>query len=188
MKNKKPIVPQKLDINKKLEVDDILLKHRTLFLIGEVKSENTIKLIKEIFLLDALNKKPIKIYVNSEGGNIAAGFSLIDSIKLIKSPIITIIIGEACSMAGLISIVGKERYITKNAIWMGHDMSGGITGDYSGKVEYRADFIKKLWKRIESHLKTYTKLTDTEIQTLRNGEMWLSPEECLVKGIIDKIL
>jgi ATP-dependent protease ClpP protease subunit len=90
-------------------------------------------------------------------------------------------------MAGLISIVGKERYITKNAVWMGHDMSGGITGDYSGKVEYRADFIKKEWKMIENHLKSYTKLTDKEIETLRNGELWLQPEECLVKGIVDKI-
>jgi len=187
MKGKKKIIPQKLDINKKLEVDDILLKHRTLFLTGEVKDENIVKLIKDIFLLDALNKKPIRIYINSQGGSVTDGFALIDSVKLIKSPITTVIIGKACSMAGLISIIGKERYITKNAVWMGHDMSGGITGDYSGKVEYRAEFIKKEWKMIENHLKTYTKLTDIEIQTLRNGELWLSPEECLVKGIVDKI-
>jgi ATP-dependent Clp protease protease subunit len=187
MRRKKKVIPQTLDINKELKVDDILLKHRTLFLTGEIKTENIIKLIKDIFLLDALNKKPIKIYINSPGGSVSDGFALIDSIKLIKSPITTIIIGEACSMAGLISIVGKDRYITKNAVWMGHDMSGGVKEDYSGKVEYRIEFIKKLWKTIENHLKTYTKLTNEEIQILRNGEMWLSPEECLTKGIVDKI-
>ena len=187
MKKKIKPIPQKLDINKELKVDDILLKHRTLFLTGEIKTENIIKLIKDIFLLDALNKKSIRIYINSPGGSVSDGFALIDSIKLIKSPITTVIIGEACSMAGLISIVGKERYITKNAFWMSHDMSGGITGDYSGKVEYRADFIKKQWQMIKNHLKTYTKLTIEEIELARNGELWLNAEQCLQKGIIDKI-
>jgi ATP-dependent Clp protease protease subunit len=187
MNNKKKIISQRLDINKKLEVDDILLKHRTLFLTGEIKTENIVKLIKDIFLLDALNKKPIKIYISSSGGNVPDGFALIDSIKLIKSPITTIIIGEACSMAGLISITGKDRYITKNAVWMAHDLSGGITGDYSGKIEYRAKHLSQLWKMIENHLKTYTKLTNEEIDLARTGELWLQPEECLVKGIVDKI-
>jgi len=187
MKGKKKIIPQKLDINKKLEVDDILLKHRTLFLTGEVKDENIVKLIKDIFLLDALNKKPIRIYINSQGGSVTDGFALIDSVKLIKSPITTVIIGKACSMAGLISIIGKERYITKNAVWMVHDLSGGITGDYSGKVEYRAKYISSLWKLIENHLKIYTKLSTEEINLARNGELWLNPQECLKGGVVDKL-
>jgi len=188
MKNKKPIVPQKLDINKKLEVDDILLKHRALFLVGDVKSENISKIVKDIFVLDALSHKPIRLYINSPGGTVCDGFSLINTIKLIKSSVYTIIYGEACSMAGLISIIGKQRYMTKNTFWMGHDMRGGISEDYSGKVEFRAEFIKKEWQMIENHLKIYTKLSEQELQTLRNGELWLSPEECLLRGIIDKIL
>jgi len=187
-KKKREVVTGRLDINKKLEVDDILLKHRVLFLTDEIKAENMAKLIKEIFVLDALNHEPIKLYINSQGGSVSAGFSLINTIKLIKSPVYTIVTGEACSMAGLISIAGKQRFMTKNTFWMTHDMRGGIEGDYSGKVEHRAEAIKKMWKMIENHLKTHTKLSDKELETARNGELWLSPEECLEKGIINKIL
>lgn len=188
MKKKIEPVPEKLDINVELKVDDIILKHRTLFLTGEIKPEIIEQLLKRIFLLDALNNKPIRLYINSEGGSVRAGFAFIDTMRLIKSPITTIIIGQACSMAGLISIAGTKRYITKNAVWMGHDMSGGITGDYSNKVEYRANYLKKEWITIQNHLKIYTKLSDSEIEILRNGEMWLQPKECLEKGIVDHIL
>ena len=172
-----------------LKVDDLLLKDRRLFLYGEVKEENMEKLVKSLFVLDAINdKKPIYLYINSPGGSVSDGFSLINTIKMIKSPVVTVITGEACSMGGLISIVGKQRLMTKNTFWMGHDMRGGIWGDYSGKIEHRAEFIKKCWKMIENHLRQYTKLTEKELETLRNGELWLTPEESLKKGIIDKIL
>jgi ATP-dependent Clp protease protease subunit len=171
-----------------IKVGDLLLKNRKLFLYDEVEPENMERLVKGLFALDLLNHKPIYLYLTSPGGSVEDGFSLINVIKLLKSPVITIVIGDVCSMAGLISIVGKTRLMSKNSFWMGHDMAGGIWGDYSGKVEYRAEFIKKCWKMIEDHLKKYTKLTDRDLETLRNGELWLNPEECLEKGIIDKII
>lgn len=174
--------------NPEIKIEDILLKDRRLFLYDKVISKNIADLIKQLFVLDKLNHKPIYLYINSPGGSVGDGFSLVNTFKLIKSPVYTIINGEAYSMGGLISIAGKKRFITKNSFWMGHDMRGGIWGDYSGKVEYRADYIKKCWKMIENHLKEYTKLSNKELEQLRNGELWLTPEEALQKGIIDKIL
>lgn len=175
-------------MKKEIKIEDRLLQSRKLFLCSEVKAENIEKLVKQLFILDEINHKPIYLYINSPGGSVSDGFSLINTIKLLKSPVITIINGEACSMGGLISIIGKTRYITKNSFWMGHDMRGGIWGDYSGKVEHRADFIKKCWKMIENHLREYTNLSNKDLEQLRNGELWLTPEECLEKGIVDKIL
>jgi len=172
-----------------LKIDDVLVKQRKLFLYGEVVFQNMERLCKCLLVLDGMNStKPIYLYINSPGGSVADGFALINTMKLIKAPVITIINGEACSMGGLISIAGKKRYMTHNAFWMGHDMRGGIWVDYSGKVEYRAEFLKRCWKMIEEHLKKYTKLSSKEIEILRNGELWLSPEECLKKGIVDKII
>ncbi len=182
---KKPI---KTRNTQELKVDDILLKHRRLFLYDEVNAEKMEKLVKQLFVLDGLNHKPIYLYINSPGGSINDGFSLINIMRFLKSPVITIINTEACSMGGLISVAGKQRFMTRNSFWMAHDMRGGIWGDYSGKVEYRADYIKKCWKMIETHLKTYTKLTAQDLQQARNGELWLTAEECLKKGVIDKIL
>lgn len=172
-----------------LKIDDILTKQRKLFLYGEVVFQNMERLCKCLLVLDEMNsKKPIYLYINSPGGSVSDGFALINTIKLIKAPVITIINGEACSMGGLISIVGKKRYMAKTSFWLAHDLRGGIWGDYSGKIEFRAEYLKKLWKTIENHLKTYTNLTDEEIKLARNGELWLDAQECLSKGIIDKIL
>jgi len=180
---------KKKKVKSEIKIDDILLKHRRLFLYGIVDDKKMEQLTKSILVLEGLSKtKPIYLYINSPGGSVSDGFALINTIKLIKCPVYTIINGEACSMGGLISIAGTKRYITKNAFWMSHDMRGGIWGDYSGKVEYRAEFIKKCWKMIEDHLKQHTKLTNKEIEIARNGELWLSPEECLEKGIVDKLL
>ena len=178
----------KKKLNLEIKIEDVLLKDRKLFLYNEVKAENMEKIVKQLFVLDKLNHKPIYLYINSPGGSVSDGFSLINSIKLLKSLVITIITGEACSMGGLISIAGNKRFMTKNSFWMGHDMRGGIWGDYSGKVEHRAEYIKKCWKMIENHLREYTKLTNKDLEQLRNGELWLSPEECLEKKIIDKII
>jgi len=170
------------------DVDQNIFKHRRLFLVGEVEEDNIAILIKQLLVLDGINKKPIYLYINTPGGGVSDGFALIDTITHIKSPVYTVIIGEACSMGGIISIVGKRRFITQHAFWMAHDMAGGIWGDYSGKVEYRAPQIQRIWEMLAEHLKKYTKLTDKDIQTARNGELWLSPEECIKKGVVDKIL
>lgn len=174
--------------NPELKIEDILLKNRRLFLFQNVTNESMEKIIKQLFILDLLNKKPIYLYINSPGGSVSDGFALINTMINLKSPVYTIINGEACSMGGLISIVGKKRLMTKNSFWMGHDMRGGIWGDYSGKVEHRANYIQKLWKVLENHLKQYTKLSKQDLQQLRNGELWLDAKECLQKGIIDAII
>jgi len=171
-----------------LKPEELVLKNRELFLYENVSETSVLRLIKEIKALDYKNKKPIKLWINSPGGSTYAGLALINIIRLVKSKIITIINTEACSMASMISISGDERYMVKNGVWMAHDMRGGIWGDYSAKVEYRAEWTKKHYAQLEDIYKKYTKLTNKDLLIARNGELWLQSEECLQKGIIDKII
>lgn len=173
---------------KNFNLDNYLLNKRELFLFETVDSTSISKLIKEIKYLDFQNKKPIKIWINSPGGSTCDGLALVNIMKKVKSKIITIINSKACSMASIISIVGNERYIVKNGVWMAHDMRGGIWGDYSAKVEYRADWIKKHYQQLVDIYKQYTKLTEEDLKIARNGELWLQADECLKKGIVDKII
>jgi len=171
-----------------LKIDDIVLKQRDLFLYSSVDDESILKLTKELLVLDSINHKPIKLWINSPGGSTMSGLSFINIMKRIKSKVITIINIQACSMASQISVAGDERWMVKNGWWMAHDMSGGIGGDYSAKVEYRAKWIAKHFKTLENNYKKYTNLTKKELEIARHGELWLTAEECLVKGIIDKLI
>lgn len=173
---------------KKIDVDQILLEERQLFLFEAIKPETTCELIKKMVALDKKRTAPIALYINSPGGSVDCGFAIIDSIMGIDSPVFTIIVGEACSMAGLISIAGRKRFMTKHSIWMAHDMSGGIHGDYTTKVKDRAKFLEREQEKLQRFLSEHTKLTAKEITKAQHGELWLNPEECKKKGIVDEVI
>ena len=175
-------------IENEIKIDDILLKDRNIFLYEGVTDKSVLKLIKEIKALDKINKKPIYFWINSGGGSVSAGFALINVMKNVKSKIITIINSEVASMGSQISICGDERWIVSNGVAMFHDMSGGIRGDYSLKVKDRAVFIEKYYQLLEDNTRNKTKLTEREIKKARTGELWLFAEDCLKKGIVDKII
>jgi ATP-dependent Clp protease protease subunit len=185
MINKKQIIKKEPP---EFKPNDILIKHRELFLYEEVTEESVARLIKEIKALNYVNHNPITLWINSPGGSTTNGLALINVMLSIEADIITIINTQACSMASQISIAGDKRKMMYNSEWMAHDMSGGITGDYSNKVKYRAQWLEKHYKILEDNYKRFTKLTDKDLEIARNGELWLNAEECLEKGIIDEII
>ena len=171
-----------------IKIDQILLKRRQVFLFDVVKDATIRNLIKEIVALDNLNNDPIALYINSPGGSVDDGFALIDTINGIRSPVVTVIVGQACSMAGIISIAGDKRLMSKHSVWMSHDMAGGIRGDYTTKVIDRTEFLKREQKKLNDFIRKHTKLSEAEVQKATHGELWLYPEECLDKGIVDGII
>ncbi len=173
---------------KKVDLADELLKKRQIFIYSKIDSPMARDVTQRIMYLDSLNHKPITIWINSGGGCVSDGFAIIDIMQAAKSQIITIVSGEACSMAATISIAGDIRKITSLAIYMLHDMAGGIWGDYASKVKDRAKAIDRTQKKLFDYLKKYTNLTSKELEQAKHGELWLSPEECLKKGIVEEII
>lgn len=169
-------------------VSAINFHHRKLFLFAEINNNSAYRIVSHLYALDKIDhKKPIELYINIEGGLCSAGVAIIETIQKIKSPVHTIITGEACSMGSLISVVGNKRFATRTAVWMAHDTYHWIE-DYSVKVKDRADFIEKYENMLIKIYKKYTKLNDIELDKAKNGELWLFANDMLKKGIIDKII
>jgi len=168
------------------KIDDILLKNRQLFLYDVIDEESSIQIIKSLYALDSINHKPIMMYLNSPGGHCSDGLSIIDTMRTIESPVVTIITNQVCSMGGHISIAGNKRVCYPNSVFMAHDMSTGMI-DYSGKIRDRAKYLEKYYALLENNLKKYTKLTAEQIQQARNGELWLFSHDMLKYGIVDEI-
>lgn len=171
----------------KIDVDQILLHKRQVFLFGVIDEKLATATVKKLIALDRIKSAPIALYINSPGGTIAEGFAIIDAIKGCNSPIVTLITGRACSMAGLISVAGQARTMTRNSVWMGHDVTSGNI-DYVTKIIDHTDYLKELQKRVLDFLRKHTKLSEAELTKARNGELWLYPKDCLKKGIVDKII
>jgi len=168
-------------------IDLKLFKQREVFLFEPIDADTVSHISRELIALDSEKKKIIRLFIYSPGGFVEAGLALVDLMQGLRSPIHTIIIGEACSMAGYISIHGTKRFITKNASWMGHEMHADYD-DYHTKNQDRMTYDTGLWDKILKVYKEKTHLTDQDIDKLKRGELWLDAEACLRKGIVDKIL
>ena len=183
-RSKKKRTPKKIP---EIKPDQILLGSRQIFLNGVIDSNSAGNIIKQLRALDKLEDSPIVLWINSGGGSITNGLAIIDTIKIIKSGVITIINGIAASMAGIISVCGDKRFITENSIWMAHDgTTGGI--DYFEKLYDRTDYIRNLQKQLLTILRNKTKLSERELTKARHGELWLFAEDCEKKGIVDAII
>lgn len=178
--NKQELLPYEID------PQQILLHQRNLFLHGTIDDKLSNRLNKEMLALAHIDKKPIALWINSGGGSISAGFSIIDTMCGLPCPVVTFINGWACSMAGLVSIAGQRRVMTTHSIWMGHEAYIG-GDDYLTKLMDRAKYHKHLDNLISRHVKKYTDLDDNDFNKVRKGELWLSAKQCKQKGVIDAI-
>jgi ATP-dependent Clp protease protease subunit len=171
-----------------------LLPARYIFLHDVIEPELASNVMKQLIFVDRLNdaekvKLPINMWINSPGGSVSDGLMLIDTIQSVTSNVNTIVNGEACSMACILAICGDQRYATKNSIFMLHDIAGGIDGgDYTNKTADRVEFWMKNREQLWNLVASKTKLSATDLDKARHGELWLTANEALAKGLIDHII
>ncbi len=185
---KKKTKKRKSSNDKKIIIDQILLKSRQVFLFDVINNETARRLVQELIALDKTKVSPIALYINSPGGSCSDGFAIIDAMKGVRSAVITFVTGEACSMAGLVSVAGDKRVMSQTAIWMSHDMAGGVWGDYTTKVIDRTEHLKRYQAQIFDFLRKHTKLSEEELAGARHGELWLTAEEAKKKGVVDSVV
>lgn len=186
-KTKKKVIKNQRKSRAKIEPDQLLLQARRILIFGTIDQQMASNVIKQLLTLDGLSNEPITIMINSDGGGVSDGFAIIDTINTISTPVVTFIVGRACSMAGLISISGKARLMTENSIWMAHDIYGG-GADYGSKVLASVEHIGELQKRTFSFLAKHTKLSQVDLDKARNQELWLYSEDCKKKGIVNAVV
>ena len=165
----------------------ILNKSRYILLYDDINNCAADMIVSKIKAMNSLNHHPITIEINSNGGDISAGIAIINAMKNSKSPIHTIISGEACSMAAMISVVGTRRKMYANSFWMQHPLSSG-QADYLQFIKDRTLFLTNLENIMTDILKKHTHLTKLDLHKIEAGEIWLTAKQALEKGVIDEIL
>jgi len=132
---------------------------------------------------------PPKIYlhINSFGGSIFAALSVIDAMRRSKFPIVTIIEGASASSATLISVFGNERWITKHGYMLIHQLSSVCWGKMA-EIEDEYENLKEITNHIYEIYEEKTKMKRAELRNLLKHDRWWRAEECLKKGLVDKII
>lgn len=135
----------------------------------------------------AAERRPIKMYINSPGGELQATFSIIDAMAMSETPIYTINIGEACSGGFFIAIAGHARFAYPHSHFMYHEGSVGMGGD-AHKFRNAADFYKKQLNQLKEHTLKFTNLTEEDYERIIKDDYWLTADDALAIGVCDQII
>ncbi len=164
-----------------------LLKDRIVFLSGEINESTANIIISELLYLDSLNHNEICLYINSPGGEVSSGFAIYDTINFIKSPVRTIVVGLAASMAAFLLASGNVRCALPNAEVMIHQPLGGIQGQATD-IKIVADHILKMKEKLIQILALKTKKDKSVLAHDMERDFYMSSQEALDYGLIDEIL
>ena len=166
-----------------------LLKDRIIMLSGEIDDNLSNIIIAELLYLDSLNNDPISIYINSPGGSITSGMAIYDTMNFVKSKVSTVCVGMAASMAAFLLSAGEEgmRYALPNSEVMIHQPLGGAQGQAT-EIKIAAERILKLKEKLNKILSKNTKQDIKKIENDTERDYFMSSNEALEYGLIDKIL
>ena len=167
-----------------------LLKERIIFLTGGINEQvSSIVSAQLLFLESQAPDKDIFMYINSPGGLVTAGLAMYDTMQFIKCDISTLVIGQACSAGSLLAMAGTKgkRYALKNSRIMSHQTSGGASGQATD-ILIHAEEITKIKKRLNQMYADHTGQPIEKINDAMERDKFMSPEEALDFGLVDKII
>lgn len=167
-----------------------LLKDRIIFVSGEVEDNMANAIVAQLLFLDAQDKeKDIVMYINSPGGVITAGLAIYDTMKHITADVSTICVGQAASMGAVLLTAGTKgkRYSLPNSRIMIHQPLGGARGQATD-IQIQAKEIERMKELTSKILSEGTGRTKEEIYKDTERDNFMSPEEALKYGLIDKVL
>lgn len=170
------------------------LKQRKLFLNTDIDQGSISDIVKHILQFNREDKdlkpeerQPILLYVTSNGGEVDAGFELIDVIQSSVTPVYTINLGNQYSMGFLIGLAGHKRYATKNAKFLMHDGSQFIYNS-GAKAQDEMKFQCKVEERVRNYILSRSKITNEEYDSKLRIEWYLFADEAKEKGFVDYIV
>lgn len=166
-----------------------LLKDRIVFLGGEINDDVANLVVAQLLFLEMENPDAdISLYINSPGGSITAGMAIYDTMNYIKSPVRTVCIGIAASMAAFLLMAGEKgkRLALPNSEVMIHQPLGGASGQASD-VQIRAEWLLKTKQKMNRLMSEMTGQPLARVEKDADRDYFMDAKEALQYGIIDEI-
>jgi ATP-dependent Clp protease protease subunit len=167
-----------------------LLKERIIFLVGPVDDNTANLVIAQMLFLESENPdKDINFYINSPGGSVPAGMAIYDTMQFIKCDISTLCVGMAASMGAFLLAAGTKgkRFVLPNSTVMIHQPSGGFQGQVSD-IERHAQYAIDLTRRFIELMVKMTGRTSEQVELDHDRDRFLTSEQAVSYGIVDKVL
>lgn len=132
-------------------------------------------------------RPPIWLHIQSPGGSLFAAFAIADQLKLVQTPIYSVVEGFAASAGTILSCCCQRRYIMPRAFMMIHQLSSVAWGKYE-EIKDEAHMLDMAMDLIVEFYREHTKMKASQIKNLLKHDSWFKAEECLGLGLADAIL
>ena len=183
------VVEQTNGVERAYDIYSRLLQDR-IIMLGEVNDQSANLVIAQLLYLASKDAdKDIHLYINSPGGSVTAGLAIYDTMQFIKPDVSTICTGMSASMGAFLLAGGAKgkRFALPNSTIMIHQPSGGARGQET-EIRIVAENILKTRKKLNEILATNTGKSYEEIDRDTERDNYMTAEQALKYGIIDKIL
>ena len=186
--------PESETNEKKSKIQEIIelkfLEQRKIFLWGVVDDDSAEEIVSKLIYLESVKPgEKITFFINSPGGMVTSGFSILDTMNLISSPVSTVCMGLAASMGSILLSAGQkgERFIFPLGEVMIHQPSMGLLQGSAADLEIHA---KQIAKTKETSAEILSKNCNQPIKQILSDfdrDYWMNAEESVKYGIVDKV-
>ena len=176
-----------------IPIQDEMLSHREVELVGEVDSDTVNALIRQLRYLQCENPEaPITLYINSPGGSVTDGLAVYDVIRLIDAPVKTVCMGTCASMGAILFLAGDKREMMEHGRIMVHDPAFGGNHDIGGKKPHQIQSeLNDLNRCRESLAKIISERTGKsleEVYQVTANDTYFSAPEAIAFGLATNMI
>lgn len=170
-----------------IDVFSRLMQERIIFIGSQIDAELANTVQAQLLYMNAVSNDPITIYINTPGGSVIDGLAIYDTMRFVKSKIVTVCTGMAASMGSILLVAGDERKILPNGRVLIHQPSSymwGTAADLTIEVEEVNKDKKRLYEILAKHTgQPYEKIIQDS-----QRDFWLDANDALEYGCVDQII
>jgi len=165
------------------------LKTRQILLSGEINKSLAEKVVRQLLVLEADSDEPVKVYIDSPGGDAHAGYAIFDMLRFINAPIYTIGMGLVASAGSIILLAApkKNRFALPNSQYLIHQPLSGIKG-VATEIEIHAKELEKMRVRINKLISEETGVDAEKVSKDTDRDFWMDATEAKAYGLVSKVI
>jgi ATP-dependent Clp protease protease subunit len=166
-----------------------ILKTRNILLAGEINKSLAERVIRQLILLEAESEEPIRVFIDSPGGDADAGYALFDMMRFVKPPIFTIGMGLVASAGAIVLLAApkENRVGLPNSHYLIHQPLSGMRG-VATEIEIHARELDRLRRRINKLISDETGQPLEKVEKDTDRDYWMGAEEAQGYGLIARII
>lgn len=169
-----------------IPLEDMLLEESEVFLVDEITPKSANNLIQKLMYLDSKDLGEITLYINSPGGEVISGLAVYDYIKIMKSPVRTVCIGDAASMGAIIFLAGEKREMLPHTRILIHDPSYGhldVSGKKPHEIQRGVDSLNKVRETLAEIISEKTNKSLDKIYDITAEDNYFTADEAINFGL-----